>query len=282
MAALCNGRDGGRVAALALQWRTMSKDPAPRSAGQAPALAVDGHVATLTLRRPAVANRLAAADLPVLRAHVDAVNRAEGVLVLLLRAEGRHFCSGFDIADMAASQTEGAGFGDMVDALEDCRAVTVAAVQGGVYGGATDIALACDFRVGSEAAQMFMPAARLGLHFYESGLRRYVERLGLDTAKRLFLTGETLDARAMREIGFLTHLVTPEALDGAVQALVAQLAGMAPLALLGMKRHLNRIARGTLPEGAVREATLRTLASDDLREGQLAWKEKRPARFTGR
>jgi enoyl-CoA hydratase/carnithine racemase len=58
----------------------------------------------------------------------------------------------------------------MVDAVEQCRAVTIVAIQGGVYGGATDLALACDFRVGSMAADMFMPAARLGLHFYASGL----------------------------------------------------------------------------------------------------------------
>ena len=72
--------------------------------------------------------------------------------------------------------------------LEMARPVTVAALHGGVYGGATDLALACDFRVGAHGIDMFMPAARLGLHYYRSGLERYVSRLGLDNAKRLFLT----------------------------------------------------------------------------------------------
>jgi len=68
--------------------------------------------------------------------------------------------------------------------------VTIAAINGGVYGGGTDLSLACDFRLGSTAANMFMPAAKLGLHFYPGGMVRYVTRLGLNQAKRLFLTAE--------------------------------------------------------------------------------------------
>src|ERR687893_246892 len=82
----------------------------------------------------------------------------------------------------------------MVDRLEAVRVPTIARLQGGVYGGATDLALACDFRIGHEGIEMVMPAGRLGVHYYASGLRRYVSRLGLNTAKRLFLTAERLDA----------------------------------------------------------------------------------------
>ena len=65
-------------------------------------------------------------------------------------------------------------------------------------------------------------------------------------------------------------------------ALCEQLAAMAPLSMLGMKHHLSRIARGTVDAQAVRASVLKTLASDDLKEGGLAWKEKRQPRFTGR
>ena len=66
---------------------------------------------------------------------------------------------------------------------------TICALNGGVYGGSTDMALSCDFRIGVEGITMFMPAARLGLHYYAGGMRRYVARLGLGAAKKLFLTG---------------------------------------------------------------------------------------------
>jgi enoyl-CoA hydratase/carnithine racemase len=246
-----------------------------------PALRIDGAIATLMLQRPAAANKLAPEDLAVLRQHVATVNATPEVLVLQLRSTGKHFCAGYDIAEVGGSQAEGTGFGDMVDALEDCRAVTVAVLQGGVYGGATDMALACDFRVGTPAVEMFMPAARLGLHFYASGLQRYVSRLGVNMAKRLFLTGERLDAHAMQACGFLTHLVEADALEAQAQALSEQIAAMAPLALRGMKRHLNQLARGELDVASVRAAVLETLASRDLQEGGLAWREKRTPQFTG-
>ena len=248
----------------------------------APTLEIHGHIATLCLQRPASANKITPGDLALLRQHVETVNHTKDVLILVLRSTGKYFCAGYDISEVGGSQTEGQGFGEMVDAVENCRAVTLAVVQGGVYGGATDMVLACDFRMGSTNVEMFMPAARLGLHYYLSGMERYVSRLGVDMAKRLFLTAEKLDAQAMRECGFLTHLVTPDELPGHSQALCEQLASMAPLSLLGMKHHLNRIARGTVDAQAVRASVMQTLASDDLKEGALAWKEKRSPRFTGR
>ena len=249
---------------------------------QAPTLEIRDHIATLSLQRPAAANKITPNDLAVLRQHVETVNQTEDVRILVLRSTGKYFCAGYDISEVGGSQTEGQGFGEMVDAMENCRAVTLAVVQGGVYGGATDLVLACDFRMGSENVEMFMPAARLGLHYYLSGMERYVSRLGLDMAKRLFLTADKLNAHEMQACGFLTHLVKSDELQARSTALCEQLATMAPLSMLGMKHHLNRIARGTVDAQAVRASVLKTLASEDLKEGALAWKEKRQPRFTGR
>lgn len=244
-----------------------------------PELTIDGAVAHITLRRPGQANRLEPDDLAAIAAHIEEVNARPEVLVLVLQAEGKYFCSGYDIGRIGASRD--VAFDEVVNALEDARPVTIALMQGSVYGGATDFALACDFRLGVEGMDMFMPAARLGLHFYQRGLERYVTRLGLDHAKRLFLTAERIDAGEMKAIGFLTHLVPPTELAAAGQRLVATLAGMAPIPLVGMKKHLNHIARGTLDAEALRHDMARSAASADLREGQRAWAEKRPPRFTG-
>ncbi len=245
-----------------------------------PELRIDGRIATITLRRPRQANRLGADDLAAMAEHIATVNAAEPVLVLQLAAEGRYFCSGYDLRGIQASQVT--AFDEMVNALEDARPVTIARLQGGVYGGATDLALACDFRLGTPAVDMFMPAARLGLHFYQRGLERFVSRLGLDTAKRLFLTAERLDAQQMKACGFLTDLLAADQLDAAADRLATTLASMAPLALLGMKKHLNRIARGVLDEDALRADIARAAASDDMREGAAAWAEKRAPAFSGR
>ena len=247
-----------------------------------PDLHLQNHVATITLRRPDVANRLAPEDLPVIISHINTVNESDDVRVLVLRSEGKYFCSGYDISEVKNSQEKGSSFGEMVDAIEQCRAVTIAAIQGGVYGGATDMALACDFRVGADATEMFMPAARLGLHFYQAGLERYVTRLGLDTAKRLFLTCEKLNADEMKSCGFLTHLVKADALESTVSTLTDTLSTMAPLPLFGMKKHLNLIARGQHDADAIARVVFRTVHSEDLKEGGEAWREKRKPVFKGR
>ena len=245
-----------------------------------PQLTIQDHVATITLRRAQHANRLDPDDLATLAEHVATVNAHDDVLVLRLQAHGKYFCSGYDISQIGGPHV--LSFDQMVDAFEEARPVTIAVLQGGVYGGATDLALACDFRVGSTAVDMFMPAARLGLHFYQRGLERYVSRLGIDMAKRLFLTAEKIGALEMHACGFLTHLASPEELPAAADALTQTLAGMAPLALLGMKKHLTRIARGVLDVDDLQHDIASARQSADLKEGAAAWAEKRPPHFTGR
>jgi enoyl-CoA hydratase len=247
-----------------------------------PSLEIHGPVACITLQRPKVANRLELDDLQALQAHLAVVNADVSVRVLLLQAQGRHFCSGFHI-DAMPGVDAGALFEALTDAWENARPVTVAAIQGGVYGGATDLALACDFRLGVAACEMFVPAARLGLHFYRGGMERYVQRLGLATAKRLLLACETFDAQAMRDIGFLDQLLEDgNALQRAADALCHQVAALAPLAVAGMKRHLNAIAHGQLDREALQADIERCQASEDLAEGVAAWQAKRTPVFVGR
>ena len=251
----------------------------------APTLSINGACATLTLQRPEQANRLEPEDLAVVCEHIDTVNANTDVRVLRLQSTGRHFCSGYDIGSIGNSVDHGAArvppFDEMVNRLEDARPVTIAVLQGGVYGGATDLVLACDFRLGTAAVDMFMPAARLGLHFYRRGLERYVSRLGLDQAKRLFLTAERIGADEMKAIGFLTELLPADSLLTRAESLTATLCSHAPLAVLGMKKHLNRIARGGLDVDELQHDIKRTLQSQDLQEGRAAWVAKRAPDFKG-
>jgi enoyl-CoA hydratase/carnithine racemase len=249
--------------------------------GQAPLLDIAGNVARITLRRPRLANRLAAEDLGVLRRFLDDIDANADVRVLVLAGEGRHFCSGFDLGALGTIDA-GARFGELADALEAARPITIARLHGGVYGGAADLALACDFRLGTPAVEMFVPAARVGLHFYAGGLQRFVHRLGLAKAKQVLLAGRTLDAAALLDCNYLDQLL-PDAdiLDAALDALTAQLLAMAPLALLPMKQHLNAMAAGRLDAQRLAGDILKARDSADLVEGQAAWAGKRPAKFKG-
>ncbi len=248
-----------------------------------PELVIHGRIATIRFRNPAYANRLSPVDLDVIKAHLAIVNDDENVLVLRFIADGKYFCSGYDISSLAAETAPSSTyFGDTVDLIETARPVTIAAINGGVYGGGTDLCLACDFRLGVPAANMFMPASKLGLHFYPGGMVRYVTRLGLNNAKKLFLTSQKIESQEMLAIGFLTELLEPEHLLVRLDELSEQLAGMAPIALLGIKKHLNLVARGIVNDQEIRTAVAHSEKSADMKEGALAWKEKRSATFTGK
>lgn len=245
-----------------------------------PVLSIEGKVATIALRRPSQANRLGPDDLVALQAHIQAVNENPQVQVLRLQSAGKYFCSGYDISKLGGERP--VDFETVANLLESARPVTVAVIHGGVYGGGTDLALACDFRLGARGIDMFMPASRLGLHFYGSGMQRYVSRLGLNAAKRLFLAAERIDAEEMQRIGFLTHLAEADALPVLTKDLATTLSAMAPLALIGMKKHLNRIARHQLDAQDLKRDLDRVGASRDLQEGRAAWLEKRSPHFEGR
>lgn len=255
--------------------------PASGTAGHAPQLTVAGSVARITLRRPRQANRLAVEDLDTLRGLLADVDANDAVRVLVLAGEGRHFCAGFDLGALGAVDA-GARFGELADALEAARPITIARLHGGAYGGAADLALACDFRLGAPAVEMFVPAARIGLHFYAGGLQRFVNRLGLSAAKQVLLAGRTFDAQALLDVGYLDQLLPDVAtLDAALQALVDELLGMGPLALLPMKQHMNAIAAGRLDAARLQADIVRARDSADLVEGQAAWAGKRQALFKG-
>ena len=208
------------------------------------------------------------------------------VRVLVLTGTGRAFSAGYDlnsVADRATSATAqpsaGSAFEAVVDRLEDLGVPTICRLNGGVYGGSTDLALACDFRIGVDTAEMFMPAARLGLHYYKSGIARYVSRLGVDNAKKLFLTAQKITAPEMLRIGYLTDMVPLEILDEEVDKLANILAGNAPLAMRGMKRAINEFARGKFDEDAADLRHRESMRSDEIKEGIKAFAEKRPPKF---
>src|ERR1700720_3201780 len=251
-----------------------------------PVLERRGARATIRLNRPRHLNRLQADDLGVLMKLFTEIEADSALRVLVLTGTGRAFSAGYDlnsVAERAVSDVEqksaGSAFEAVVNRLEDIGVPTICRLNGGVYGGSTDLALACDFRIGVDACEMFMPAARLGLHYYKSGIARYVARLGVDNAKKLFLTAEKIGAAEMLRIGYLTAMVSTEALDQEVDRLAAVLAANAPVAMGGMKRAINEIARGSLDEKAADRRHRDSMHSAEISEGVRAFAEKRPPKF---
>lgn len=238
--------------------------------------------AAVTFRRPERHNALDIGDLEALDVALSELVSRSDMRVLMLRAEGRSFCSGVDLGAVAGHDWRDNPLERVSNRLENLPFPTLCVLQGGVYGGGTDLALACDFRIGARGIKCFIPPAKLGIQYHPHGLKRAVTRLGLSPAKRLFLATETFDDAEMLRTHFVDWLVPPEDLASRADAIAATLAGLAPLAVRGMKQSLNEIAAGLLDERAARDRAAASFHTEDFQEGRRAMAEKRPANFSGR
>jgi len=242
----------------------------------------EGAKATVRLNRPERHNALDLAELPGLTRAVAELGRDSALRVLVLTGAGdKSFCAGANLGDVGRGAWRGNPLAALSAALEALPVATICALNGSVYGGGSDLALACDFRIGVAGMKMRVPPAQLGVHYYVRGMERCVALLGLGLARRIYLTAESFEDRALHRIGFLDELVPRPAFAARVAEFAAHLAGLAPLAVAGMKRTLNEIAAGQVDRARADRAIIACYESEDFREGQAAFKEKRPPRFKG-
>ena len=232
------------------------------SSGGAPTLEIADAVATITLRRPAQHNRIDPDDPAMLARHLADVRDHPSLRLLVLTGEGeKTFCSGYTLGQIGARLDR--SFEDMLDALESLEIPTLCALNGSAYGGGTDLALACDFRIGVRGCRMFMPAARFGLHYYPGGLRRFATRLGCSAAKKIFLTGMTLESEELLRIGFLTEVVERDHLLARIADYQENIGRCDAQAVRTMKRHIDAIAAGEWDEVSGRMAYEASLRSEE-------------------
>lgn len=217
----------------------------------APVLERNHPIARIRLNRPAQRNRLGADDLATLLEHCATIAADPSIRVVVFEAVGPVFSAGFDLDALSRGETGDAedgpgGIGRVGTALATLPQPVIGRLHGNLYGGAVDLALACDFRIGIAGLELLMPAARIGLHYYRSGLARAVQRIGPDATRRLFVSAQTVTADTLLRIGYLTDLVGADALDETVDALAMRLAANAPLAVRGMKAAIAGLAASTL------------------------------------
>lgn len=247
----------------------------------APLLKIAGARADITFNRPSVHNRVQPDDIKALHAHFDQIEADPKIRIVVFSGNEKSFSSGFHLGILSESDQGARDFEVLTDRLENLRPVTIAQVTGPVYGGSTDLVMSCDFRFGRTGIQMFMPAAKLGLHYYPHGIRRWVSRLGLGAAKKLFLSSSTIGYEEMLRIGYLDEVHDADRLVGAVDAFIDRLLRQGPKVQERMKQVLNQAARQEYDDNYAREGFLQSLESTDLKEGLSAWAQKRKPQFEG-
>src|SRR5215470_5374067 len=208
-------------------------------------------IATVTLNRPGKRNAVSLAMWHRLADIFAELGDRKEVRVVILAGTGAHFCAGADISefstvrfDSQSGRSYEAANEAASMALRDCPKPTIAAVSGYGVGGGCALALACDLRVGDATTRMGIPAARLGIVYGELDCALLLRQLGLANAKRVLLTGRAFDAGVCAAMGLLDIVSAGQAL-AAARILADEIAGNAPLSLLGSKLVLDALAGGT-------------------------------------
>ena len=241
-----------------------------------------GHIGHLLLNNPERHNSLGQVELEAIQSALAQVSEDKQVRVLVVTGAGdKTFCAGASLGELNAGQISGDTFQATTDQLAALEIPTICAINGNVFGGGVELALSCDFRIGIEGTRLRVPAAAIGLCYPISGINRFVERLGVNLAKRILVASETFSAEDMLEIGFLDHLVMPVQLKEKTDELAAHIAGLAPMSVRVMKHILAQAAAGAIDMEEAQALAEQCNNSEDLQEGFAAQAEKRTPRFKG-
>lgn len=236
---------------------------------------LEQRIMTISMARAACSN---AFDDTLLQAIQDAVKEADAnpdVRVIVLKAEGKHFCAGADLNWMQRMHTysieenfkDSMVLAQTMAALYEARKPTVAIVQGCAYGGGAGLVAACDIAIAEEEARFCFSEVRLGL--IPAVISPYViEAIGPRAARHLFMTAEQFDAGKALQLGLIQHCVPHSELYLLGEAIAGKLTQVAPMAMQNAKKLVNSV-KGQVIDRKLQEYTAHLIAETRVSaEGQ--------------
>ncbi|MBL8382499.1 MAG: enoyl-CoA hydratase/isomerase family protein [Burkholderiales bacterium] len=257
----------------------------------APVLAVsrDGAVGVIELARPEKFNCLSLAVLSAIDAALDAFEAPDaGVRAVLVRAQGKHFCTGADLEEVKGLRQSAAALRDFIarghrvmKRLEKSDLPVVAACNGLALAGGSELMLSCDVVFMASDAKVGDQHAQFGLVPGWGGTQRFPRTAGLRRSLDLMFSGRWIDAPTALAWGLANYVVEPEALHAEAMAYCQKLATRSRTGLAAMKRLARQGMEGqplaglTLEEQVVSAALL----GEDVSEGLAAFEARRTPQF---
>jgi enoyl-CoA hydratase/carnithine racemase len=252
----------------------------------------EGAIGWIVFNNPARHNATSYEMWLSLPAVLDAFCGDPEVRVIILRGEGdRAFSAGADISQFKEKRTGPEAvreYNSVADnaghALRACTKPLIAMIRGYCIGGGAAVAVNCDIRIASDDARFAVPAAKLGLGDRFDGIKRLVEVVGPSFAAEIFYTGRQFSAQEALQMGLVNRVVPADEVERYTLDYAEAIAQNAPLTVAAVKRALIE----SLNDPARRDLDLcqrmvdACYESQDYKEGQAAFMEKRKPRFTGR
>jgi enoyl-CoA hydratase/carnithine racemase len=250
-------------------------------------------VARLRISNPERRNALDHEILDALAEVLPQLDRGIETRCVMITGAPPVFSAGYDIAAISDETFERDAealvahpFHAAMEAISHHPWPTLAAINGHCLGGGLELAITCDLRICSASAMLGMPPAKLGLIYGHTGLRKFLDTIGLARTKELFLTGRNVSAERADRIGLVNEVVGDDGFGDEAVRLAAAIAANAPLSMRGNKSAINLL--NSVPVlSPQQEAGLLALrescfSSEDFREGIRAFAEKRRPEWTGR
>jgi enoyl-CoA hydratase len=250
-------------------------------------VSIADHIATLTMDSPPV-NALTRVLNDELTLALDRISEMDEVRVVVLTGAGKVFCAGADLKGRAENIK---GPGDMMahsrrtrecfHAIRECAKPVIVAINGAALGSGLAMAASSDILIASEKASLGMPEVDVGLL---GGCRHAMRLFSHSRLRRMALTGYRVPGAELLRLGIVEACVAPEDLMATALELAATIASKSPISTRMIKHTLNTIEDMSLRDGYRYEQDMTAMIgkTDDAKEAQLAFKEKRPAVFTGR
>lgn len=250
----------------------------------------EGHVCTLIINRPENQNALNITAFSQLGDALNDLNRQEKIRVVVIRGAGeKAFCVGADL--VASSRKE---IKQAIEALQYCleslrnfSLPVISMIYGYTIGAGLDIAVISDFRIAADNAQFGANLVKIGRVYYYTSIQRLMSLIGMGPAKEMLLSGKIIDAKRAKEIGLVNQILSRQEMPLAVYSLAKEIAEEnSPLAVKYTKLMIKRLfeMQKLCPEveAELKEIVEEVNQSEDAREGQKAFLEKRKPKFTGR
>jgi methylmalonyl-CoA decarboxylase len=250
----------------------------------------DGPIGTLVLDHPEKRNAL---SRQLVDSIVETLSHFTGarvrVVVLRARLGTKVWSSGHDVEELPEGGRDPLGWDDplryLVRAIEEFPAPVIAMIEGGVWGGACEVAFACDLIITAPNATFAVTPAKLGVPYNVSGMLTFLNACSLRVAKEMAFTAKPISAERAEKLGIINHMVPIEQLEIFTYELAREIATNAPLSVSVMKEQLRMLAGAhpMSPRRFERVQGLRRIVydSEDYAEGIRAFKEKRKPRFLG-
>lgn len=249
----------------------------------------DDAIAVVSLAKPESRNVLSRELVSGLLSTFTSLKDDGRVKGIVVTGEGKSFCAGADISEMARmTPAEASSFAELgqklMFAIEKVGKPVVAAVNGHALGGGLELALACDFIVAAESASFAAPEVLLGIMPGFGGTQRLPRLIGKSRAKEMIFTGERISAAHAHSIGLVNRVVSDDGLLEDTIQLVKNICSRGLLSLRVAKEVIDAGAGVDLATACLmeRDAFALCFSTDDQKEGMRAFIEKREPRFAGR